>query len=63
MILENLKRIMSEKNTRLPSIRNIDWKTVKAETEKISELITHISAKNTTELNELIYAGAKLRSL
>ena len=34
MIIENLKRIMSEKKTRLPSLRNQDWRTVKTETEK-----------------------------
>ena len=49
---------MSKKKTRLPSLRNQDWKTVKTKTEKINELLIHISTKNTTELNELIYAGA-----
>ena len=34
MSLENLKRIMYEQKTRLPSLRNQDWRTVKAETEK-----------------------------
>ena len=34
MIIENLKRIMSEKKTRLPLLRNQDWKMIKAETEK-----------------------------
>ena len=55
-----LKRIMSEKKTSLPSLRNQDWKTVKAETAKINELSTHILMKNITKLNEVIYAGAKL---
>ena len=50
---------MSEMKTRLPSLRNQDWKTVKVETEKVYELSTHIST-NITELNELIYARAKL---
>ena len=48
---------MSEKKTRLASLRNQDWN--RAETEKINELLTHISM-NITELYELIYAGAKL---
>ena len=59
MNLENLKRIMYKKKTTLPSLKNIDWRPVKAETEKIN-LLTHISTKNIKELNELIYAGAKL---
>ena len=29
---------------------------------KTNELLTHISTKNVTKLNELIYAGAKLIS-
>ena len=33
---------MSEKKTARPSVRNQDWKTVKAETEKIKNLITNI---------------------
>ena len=49
----------SEKAT-LPSLRNIEWKTVKTETNKINQVLTYISMNNITELNELIYAGAKL---
>ena len=44
---------MSEKNTRSWWQRNYKLRTVKAETEKIS-------MNNTTELNQLIYVGAKL---
>ena len=36
MDIEILKKIMSEKKTRLPWLRNQDWKTVKAETQKIN---------------------------
>ena len=57
--LENLKRIINEK-TNLPLLRNIEWRTVKKETEKINQVLTHISTNNITELNELIYEGAKL---
>ena len=57
---ENFKRIMSEKKTRLPSVKNQDQRTVTAETEKINELLTHMLTNNITELNELINAGAKL---
>ena len=54
-----MKRILPEKKTVLLSIRNQNWKIVKAETEKINIYLTNIP-KNTTELNDLIYAGAKL---
>ena len=40
-----IKRIMSEKKTTLPSLRNQDWETVKVETEKINKLLTCISTK------------------
>ena len=49
----------SEKIT-LPSLRNIEWGTVKAETNKINQVLPYISTNIITELNELIYAGAKL---
>ena len=49
-----------EKTTTLPSLRNIEWRTVKTETGKINQVLTIISTKNITELNELIFAGAKL---
>ena len=49
---------MNGKKTTLPSLRNIEWRTVKTETE--NKLNTYISTKNITELNELIYVGAKL---
>ena len=51
---------MNEEKTTLPSLRNVEWRTVKTETEKINQVLTYISTNNITELNELIYAGAKL---
>ena len=52
---------MNEKMTTLPSLRNIKWRTVETETEKIkSSSNIYINKKKITELNELIYAGAKL---
>ena len=39
MNTEIIKRIMSEKKTILPSLRNQDWKTVKVESEKINKYI------------------------
>ena len=42
----------------LPSLRNIEWRTLKIETNKIDQVLTYIST-NIIELNELIYAGAK----
>ena len=59
-MMNNLKRIMSEKKTRLPSLRNNDWNTVKAETEKLPESSTHIPTKNIPYLEELIYAEVRL---
>ena len=40
--------------------RNIEWRIVKAETNKGNQVLTYISTNNITELNELIYAAAKL---
>ena len=53
-----MKRIMSEKKTTLPSLRNQNWKTFNAEICKINYLLTNI-LKNNTEFNDLICAGAK----
>ena len=58
--LENVKRIMRREKTILPSLRNIEWKTLKIETNKINYILPYIPTNNITELNELIYAGAKL---
>ena len=51
---------MSEKKTTLPSLKNQDWKTINAESEEISELLTRISTNNITEFNKRIYVGGKL---
>ena len=58
--LENSRRIMNSEKTTLPSLRNVEWRTVKTETNKINQVLLCISTNNITELNELIYAGAKL---
>ena len=55
-----MERIMSEKKTASSYLRNPDSKTVKAETEKINDLLTNISSNNITELNDQIYTGTKL---
>ena len=52
---ENVKRIMNGEKTTLPSLRNIEWRTL-----KINQVLPYISTNNITELNKLIYAGAKL---
>ena len=49
----------SEKAT-LPSLRNIEWKTLKVETNKTNQILPYIPTNNISELNELIYVGAKL---
>ena len=51
---------MSENETTLPSLRKQDWGKVKSETEKVNNLLTNIPTDDITELNDLIYAGAKL---
>ena len=51
---------MNWEKTTFPSFINIEWSTVKTETEKINQVLTYISTNNITKLNELIYAGAKL---
>ena len=54
--LENVKRIVNSEKTILPSLRNIEWKTLKIETNKINHILPYIPTNNITELNELIYA-------
>ena len=51
---------MNGKKITSPSLRNIEWRTVKTETEKVNQVLTYLSTNNITELNELIYAGVKL---
>ena len=51
---------MNCEKTNQPSLRNIEWRTLKTETNKINQILPYISTINITELNELIYAGAKL---
>ena len=58
--VENVKRIMNSVKTKLPSLRNIKWRTLKTETNKINQILPYISTNHITEWNEQIYAGAKL---
>ena len=51
---------MNSEKTNLLSLRNIKWRTLKIETNKINQVLPYISTNNITELNELIFAGAKL---
>ena len=51
---------MNSEKTILPSLRNIEWKRLKTETNKINHILSYIPTNNITELNELINAGAKL---
>ena len=60
LILKNLKRSLNSEKTTLPSLRNIEWRIAKAETNKVNQVLTYIPTNNITDLNELIYAGAKL---
>ena len=51
---------MNSEKTTLPSLGNIEWRTVKTETNKINQVLPNILTNNINKLNELIYAGAKL---
>ena len=51
---------MNSEKTTLPSLRNIEWRTVQTETNKITKILSYILTDDITELNELIYSGAKL---
>ena len=53
---------MNREKTTLPSLRKIEWRTIKTETNKINQVLPYISTNVITELNELIYTGAKLVS-
>ena len=57
---ENVKININSENTILPSLRNVEWRILKTETNKINQVLPYIPKNNITELNELIYAGAKL---
>ena len=61
MNIEILKRVMSEKKITLPLLNKQDWKIVKTKysNRKINKLLTHMSTNKITELNKLIYTGAK----
>ena len=58
--LKNLKRIMNRGKTTLQSLRNIEWRTLETETNRINQMLPYILTNNISELNDLIYAGAKL---
>ena len=51
---------MGSEKTNLPSLKNIEWRTVMTETSKINQVLPYKSTNNITELNNLIYARAKL---
>ena len=51
---------MNSVKTTLPSLRNIEWRTLKTETNRINQMLPYVSTNNISELNDLIYAGAKL---
>ena len=51
---------MNREKTNLLPLRNVEWRTHKTETNKINYILPYISTYNITDLNELIYAGAKL---
>ena len=46
---------MNSEKTKLPSLRNIESRTLQTETNQINQILPYISTNNITELNELIY--------
>ena len=54
LYLENLKRVMNSEKITLPSLRNIEWRIVRAQTNKVNQVLAYLS------INELTYAGSKL---
>ena len=62
VIGESPTTIMNSENATLPLLRNIEWRTVTTERNKINQVLPNISTNNITELNELIYGEAKLVS-
>ena len=59
MRVELLKKIMTEKMTTLPFLRNKKRKKVKAKTKTI-KLVINIITDSISELNKLIYTGENL---
>ena len=53
---------MNSEKTNLPSLRNIEWRALKIETNRINQILPCISTNNITELNLLIYAGKTSKS-
>ena len=41
--------MMNNEKTTLPSLRNIEWRTVKAEINKVNQVLPYISTNNITE--------------
>ena len=51
---------MNREKTTLPSLRKIEWRTVKTETKNKNNVLPYVLTNNIIKLNVLIYAGAKL---
>ena len=60
MNVETTKRVISEQKTTLKSLWNQYRRIVKLEIRKIYDLLKNISTNKIMELNDVIYAGAKL---
>ena len=52
--IDTIRRTTCEKKTTLSYLRNKDWRIVKSENEKVNDLLTNISTKDITGLNDLI---------
>ena len=51
---------MNSKKITLPSLRIIEWRILRAETNKVNQVLAYTSTNNITDLNEVIYRRAKL---
>ena len=54
----NFKKLCFNRRRALQN--NQDWKNIDVLTKKVNRLLNYIPTDNITELNEIIYAGAKL---
>ena len=51
---------MNSEKANLPSLKNIECRTLKIETNIINQKLPYVVTNNITELNVLIYTAAKL---
>ena len=50
---------MNEQKSKLPSLRNKDWKRIKDKTEKVNKILQNTPTDSITELNKSIHTTKK----